>query len=233
MRLPDPRGLGARDLVAVSRTMSPGLCLAAYRRGIFPWPVSRHVIPWVSPDPRALFPLDAAPHWARSLRKTIRRGHLRVSIDRAFPKVIEACATTREGGTWITTDVERTYIELHELGWAHSVEVWDRASGELVGGLYGLSIGAGFAGESMFHRATDASKVAFVALVERLRARGFRLLDAQVMTEHLESLGCAPVPRADFLERLAGVVELEARFEGGDAGEDPDDVKLLAGAGGA
>ncbi len=116
VRLPDPHGLGTRDLVAVSRTMSPGLCLAAYRKGIFPWPVSRHVIPWVSPDPRALFPLDREPRWARSLRKTIRRGHFRVSVDQAFSQVIDACATEREGGTW-TKRAEPVFTARADIPW--------------------------------------------------------------------------------------------------------------------
>lgn len=209
---PDPRQLGSNDLVAISRSLSPSLVLTAYRKGIFPWPVSQGVVPWVSPDPRAIFPLDREPHWSRSLRKTIKRGHFRVTIDRAFMDVVRACGEGRADGTWITADVRKSYGKLHELGWAHSVEVWSSADGRLVGGLYGVAIGGAFAGESMFHRETDASKVAFVALVERLRARGFTLLDAQVRTDHLASLGCIEVPRTHFLDLLSDALTIQARF---------------------
>jgi leucyl/phenylalanyl-tRNA--protein transferase len=208
---PDPRAVAEGEVVAVSRTLSPGLVLSAYRRGIFPWPVSDRLVPWVSPDPRAVFPLEQAPHWPRSLRKTLKRGTFTVSVNRAFTDVIVACGEGREGGTWITRDVLATYGTLHRLGWAHSVEVWDE-DGALAGGLYGLAIGAAFAGESMFHRKTDASKVAFVTLVERLRERGFELLDAQVLTDHLASLGCVTVRRDEFLDRLARARSHTARF---------------------
>jgi leucyl/phenylalanyl-tRNA--protein transferase len=211
---PDPRTLGANDVVAVTRSLSPSLVLSAYRRGIFPWPVSHRVVPWVSPDPRAIFPLDTPPRWSRSLRKTLRRDKLTVTIDRAFDAVVRACGQARADGTWITADVRSTYSKLHELGWAHSVETWS-ASGELVGGLYGVAIGGTFAGESMFHRVTDASKVAFAALVERLAARGFALLDAQVLTDHLASLGCVAIPRTRFLDLLADAVRVPVRFADG------------------
>jgi leucyl/phenylalanyl-tRNA--protein transferase len=206
------RTLGATEVVAVSRSLSAGLVLAAYRRGIFPWPVSTRVIPWVSPEPRAIFPLEPEPRWPRSLRKTFNRGGFTVTVDHAFHQVIAACGETRTDGTWITPEIVRTYGQLHELGWAHSVEVWATDDGSLAGGLYGIAIGGAFAGESMFHRRTDASKVAFVALVERLRARGFALLDAQVLTEHLASLGCVAVPRAEFLDRLAAAAALRVPF---------------------
>ena len=212
---PDPRTLGANEVAAVSRSMSPGLVLAAYRRGIFPWPVSQRLIPWVSPNPRAVFPLDCAPDWSRSLRKVLRRGTFRVTVNQAFRDVINACGEMRADGTWITAEVMATYGKLHELGWAHSVEVWNVADGALAGGLYGISIGGAFAGESMFHRQTDASKVAFVSLVGRLRARGFGLLDAQVLTDHLASLGCAAIPREAFLDRLAIARELKVGFSDG------------------
>lgn len=191
--------------------MNPGLVLAAYRKGIFPWPVSSRVVPWVCPDPRAIFPLESEPRWPRSLRKALRKHTLTVTIDQAFEQVIRACGENRPDGTWITPDVIATYSTLHRLGWAHSVEVW-ADDGSLVGGLYGVAVGAAFAGESMFHRRTDASKIAFVALVERLRARGFLLLDAQVLTDHLAMLGCIEIPRTEFLTRLAAAQQITARF---------------------
>lgn len=211
--LPSPRLLRTGDMVAVSRTMDPSLVLMAYRQGVFPWPVRNGMIPWVSPDPRAVFPLEVEPDWPRSLRKTLRKGVFRVSANEAFDAVIDACGSEREGGTWITSEVLRTYRALHRLGWAHSIEVWDRA-GALVGGLYGMSIGGAFAGESMFHRQTDASKVAFVALVERLRARGYMLLDAQVPTEHLLSLGCVTLGRGAYLDKLDRAKRIPCRFAG-------------------
>lgn len=198
---PDVRKLGGDELAAVSRTMNASMVLAAYRRGIFPWPVNPRIIPWVCPKERAVFALEREPSWSRSLRKTVRRGEFTVTFDRAFDRVIQGCATAREGGTWITPVVTQTYIELHRLGWAHSVECWSD-DGELAGGLYGLAFDGVFAGESMFHRRTDASKVAFVHLVERLRERGFSLLDAQVRTDHLVSLGCEVISRSEFLDRL-------------------------------
>jgi leucyl/phenylalanyl-tRNA--protein transferase len=201
VHFPDVRKLGGEELAAVSRTMNPSMVLAAYRRGIFPWPVNPRIIPWVCPKERAVFALDREPSWSRSLRKTVKRGTFTVTFDRAFDRVIEACATCRDGGTWITPAVMATYTELHRLGWTHSVECWSE-DGELVGGLYGIAIDGTFAGESMFHRRTDASKVAFVHLVERLRERGFTLLDAQVRTDHLVSLGCEVISRGEFLDRL-------------------------------
>jgi leucyl/phenylalanyl-tRNA---protein transferase len=169
------------------------------------------MVPWVSPDPRAIFPLEAEPCWSRSLRKAIRRGGFSITVDRAFDEVVAACSEARPDGTWITPEVAATYGRLHELGWAHSVEAWAE-DGSLAGGLYGLALGGAFAGESMFHRRTDASKAAFVGLVERLRACGFALLDAQVLTDHLASLGCIAIRRDEFLDRLAAACALRVRF---------------------
>lgn len=211
VHFPDVRKLGRDELAAVSRTMSPSMVLAAYRRGIFPWPVSGQMIPWVCPAERALFPLDREPQWSRSLRKTLRQKPFTVTFNGAFEQVIDACATTRKEGTWITPQVRRTYTELHNMGWVHSVECWSD-DGELSGGLYGVVVGGAFAGESMFHRRTDASKVAFVSLVDRLRERGFQLLDSQVMTDHLASLGCEAVKRSTFLERLELAQAVQLKF---------------------
>jgi leucyl/phenylalanyl-tRNA--protein transferase len=210
---PDPNQLGEEEVAAVSRSMSPSLVLQAYRRGIFPWPVAQGAVAWYSPDPRCVFDLEPEPDWPRSLRKVVRRGTMTVTFDRAFTLVMESCARNRPEGTWITPDIRRAYGALHELGWTHSVEVWS-PHGQLIGGLYGLALGAIFAGESMFHRETNASKVAFVALVQRLRQRGFRLLDAQVPTPHLASLGCVCLDREEFLARLPDLTAQPLRFGG-------------------
>lgn len=202
-RFPDPaRGRGREGVVCVGGDFAPGTLLAAYRRGIFPWPTSRRLVPWCSPDPRAHFPLDAPEPWSRSLRRALRLRPFRVTVDAAFAEVVDACAD-REEGTWITSELTDGYRALHAAGWAHSVEVWSAEDGALVGGIYGVTIGAAFAGESMFHRATDASKIAFVHLTRRLREAGYRLFDVQIMSPHLESLGCVELPRAEFLRRVA------------------------------
>jgi len=200
---PDPRDLGDHDVVAVGTDFSPGTLLEAYRHGIFPWPHG-NMVAWFSPHPRAIFPLDAAPRWSRSLRRTLRNTRLRVTVDRAFLDVIRACGDERPEGTWIRPDLVAGYARLHHMGWAHSLEVWDGDA--LVGGIYGVAIGRVFAGESMFHRKTDASKIAFAKLVERLRAAEFALFDVQVMNPHLESLGCVEIARDDYLARLEGAV---------------------------
>ena len=198
------------EVVAVSRTLSPGLVLQAYRKGIFPWPVRDQLVPWVSPDPRCHFPLQKASAWPRSVRRDLKGGFL-VSFDRAFADVMAACGDERDEGTWITSDLRKAYLELHRLGWAHSTEVWNDR-GELAGGLYGVAIGQLFAGESMFHRDTGASKVAFARTAERLVQRGFLLFDVQVRTDHLASLGCEEVPRRDYLARLPAALVEAARF---------------------
>jgi leucyl/phenylalanyl-tRNA--protein transferase len=197
---PDPRRAGRREILAVGVDFTPGTLLAAYRQGIFPWPQSRTLVPWCSPDPRAIFPLEEPPHWSRSLRRTLRKNPWRISVDEAFADVMRACGETRPEGTWISEEMIAGYAALHRLGWAHSVEVWEGA--ELVGGIYGVAIGGSFAGESMFHKRTDASKVAFATLAETLRARGYALFDVQVMNDHLASLGCIEIRRAAYLDRL-------------------------------
>lgn len=163
-----------------------------------------HRLAWWSPDPRGVLPLEGL-RVSRSLRRSLRRYQIRV--DTAFAAVIDACADPRREGAWITRDIRDAYIELHQMGWAHSVETFDPDTGELIGGLYGLSIGGLFAGESMFHRATDASKVALVHLIGMLRDDGNngagRLLDVQWRTDHLATLGVIEVERATYLRRLA------------------------------
>lgn len=209
LRVSFPEPPAGQDVVAVSRSMSPALVLAAYREGIFPWPVRQGVVPWASPDPRAIFPLQPARPWPRTVRRDLAAG-FSVTFDQAFERVLRECGDRGGEGTWITRDVVETYGALHRMGWAHSVEVW---SGEtLAGGLYGLAVGALFAGESMFHRVTGASKVAFAAAVERARERGFELFDVQVLTGHLASLGCMAIPRAEYRALARAAVQRRARF---------------------
>ncbi len=200
---PDPARAEADGLLAVGGDLSPERLLAAYAAGIFPWYGPGSPILWWSPDPRLVLE-PARLHVARSLQKTMRQGRYRVSADEAFERVIERCASRpRPGqdGTWITDDMLRAYVRLHQLGFAHSFEAWQ--GNELAGGLYGVSLGVAFFGESMFADAPDASKVAFVTAVEWLAARGIDLLDCQVATRHLERFGARGVSRDEFLARLA------------------------------
>ena len=199
---------GPNGLVALGGRLDVETLVTAYRAGIFPWS-SDPVLTWWSPDPRAIFDLERwRPH--RSVGRSARRAGWRFTVDAAFAEVMRACAET--GGdrpsTWITDDFVRAYGELHRRGLAHSVEVWEGEA--LVGGLYGVALGGFFGGESMFHRRTDASKAAVGHLVERLRAGGFSLLDAQVPTPHLERLGAVAIPRADYLARLKRALRQEA-----------------------
>jgi leucyl/phenylalanyl-tRNA--protein transferase len=205
---PEPRE--GEDVVAVSRSMSPSLVLEAYRVGIFPWPVRQGLVPWASPDPRAIFPLEAPGPWPRTVRRALKAG-FRVSFDEAFEEVMRACGDRPGEGTWITPDIVATYAELHRLGWAHSVEAWE--GGTLAGGLYGIAMGGLFAGESMFHRVSGASKVAFASCADRLRERGFRIFDVQVLTGHLRLLGCTEIPRDEYRARVRAALEVSARFD--------------------
>ncbi len=186
-------------LLAVGGDLSPERLTEAYRNGIFPWYNESEPILWWSPDPRmVLFPERL--HVARSLRKLLHKGRYTITFDRDFASVIEQCAALREGGTWITRDMRQAYCRLHQLGLAHSVECWrDR---KLVGGLYGVALGRVFFGESMFSLETNASKVALVRLVERLREYGYRMMDCQVHSGHLQSLGAQDIPRVEFLRML-------------------------------
>ncbi len=200
--LPEPEESDARGLVAVGGDLRPQRLLDAYRRGIFPWYAEGLPILWHSPDPR--FVLEpAALRVNRSLRKAIRRRPYRLSMDTAFDRVIRQCAAVPrpdQDGTWITRDMLAAYEQLHALGHAHSVEAW--AGDELVGGVYGVAVGAVFCGESMFALAPDASKIAFVQLVRQLERWGFALIDCQVFTEHLERFGAVEWDRARFLTTL-------------------------------
>ena len=195
--------LEPNGLLAVGGSLTTDTLLRAYRQGIFPWYSDDQPLLWWSPDPRAvLFPGQL--HVSRSLRKTINSGRFSITADQAFGRVIQACAAPRstsdETGTWITSAMDAAYNQLHRLGYAHSIEVWQ--SGDLVGGLYGLALGRVFFGESMFHRQRDASKAGFVHLVRHLAGQGFKLIDCQQATTHLESLGATTIPRNQFNELL-------------------------------
>ncbi len=201
-------------LVAIGGTLEPERLLTAYRSGIFPWS-SDPAVTWWSPDPRAIFDLATwRPH--RTIGRSARRAGWRFTCDRDFAGVMRACgeSTPLRPATWITDEFLRAYGELHRRGLAHSVEVWEGQPGNsaLVGGLYGVTLGGFFGGESMFHRRTDASKAAVAYLVERLRAGGFTLLDAQVQTSHLERLGAITIPRADYLRRLRAALPRPAKL---------------------
>ena len=188
------------------------LLLSAYANGWFPMAVGEGEIRWFSPDPRGIFPLDGF-HIPRRLARVMRRGRFTIHINRNFEEVIRNCAVADradDGGTWIDREIFDSYCALHEAGFAHSVEAWH--DGELAGGLYGVALGGAFFGESMFHRATDASKVALVALVERLRDRGFTLLDTQWTTEHLEQFGATDIPRREYLRLLGDAVRKRCSF---------------------
>lgn len=206
--LTEPNGL-----LAVGGDLDPERLLAAYRRGIFPWYEDPQPILWWSPDPRAvLFP--AKVHISRSLRKIRRRGELSVTFDKAFRRVIRGCATLdlSRSGTWITSDMLNAYIRMHELGWAHSVEVW--RGQELVGGLYGMCIGRVFFGESMFSRASNASKVALATLCEWLDSQGVELIDCQVGNPHLYSMGAEDITRREFSRLLDALVNSSPAIRG-------------------
>ncbi len=201
-----PPELASEDLVGFGGDLEPGTLLSAYRSGLFPMHVpfddedgEAVEIGWWSPEPRGVLPIDGMVI-SRSLRQSGRR--LRTTVDEAFAEVIAECAEQRDGGQWINDDITVAYRRLHELGWAHSIETWD--GDDLVGGLYGVCIGGLFAGESMFHRVADASKVALVRLVTDLGEGGVpRLLDVQWVTPHLASLGAVEIPREEYQRRLA------------------------------
>lgn len=199
---PPPELAEPDGLLAIGGDLSTERLLAAYRQGIFPWYEAGGPILWWSPDPRLVL-LPSELHVSRRLRRTIRQGRFETRYDTAFESVIRACAEVRrphEDGTWITPEMRDAYLRLHRSGHAHCMEAW--REGRLVGGIYGVRVGRCFCGESMFHHETDASKVALVALVERLRAEGVELLDCQVSSPHLISLGAREIPRSEFLRRL-------------------------------
>jgi leucyl/phenylalanyl-tRNA--protein transferase len=210
--LPHPSTADEHGIVGLGADLEPGTLLLAYRSGLFPMPLrAGGPMAWWSPDPRGVLPLDGL-RLTRSLRRSCARYEVRV--DTAFDEVLEACADPRRPGGWISADIRVAYRRLRELGWAHSVEAWDDEG--LAGGLYGVAIGGLFAGESMFHRRTDASKAALAHLVGLLReGQPGRLLDVQWRTEHLASLGAVEVPRGQYLARLdqALTLPLPAAFD--------------------
>ena len=206
---PDLDEADESGLLAIGGDLSVDRLKLAYSKGIFPWYERGMPILWWSPDPRmVLFPDKMII--SHSLKQSIKKRQFTVTIDTAFEKVIKNCAKTpRKGerGTWITREMQHAYIDLHEAGFAHSAEAW--LDGELVGGLYGVAIGKAYFGESMFHHVTNASKVAFYHLVEKLSIWNFKIIDAQVYTNHLESLGGEMIPRSQYLQILEGALEVE------------------------
>ncbi len=221
--LAEPEGV-----VLFGGKLTPEWLLDAYAHGIFPWPIfdGTDIVVWWSPDPRAIFELDDF-HVSRRLARTCRSGLFEVTCDRDFRGVIKGCATAgdRRRNTWITPPMLEAYVKLFELGHAHSIEVWRQ--GDLVGGTYGVAIGGLFAGESMFHRVRDASKVALAHLVEHLKSRDYKLFDIQQRTDHTASLGAVEISRDQYLSRVAGAIAAPVTF--GDRLEDPQ--RLFSGPG--
>jgi leucyl/phenylalanyl-tRNA--protein transferase len=205
----DPERADADGLVGVGGDLSPGRLLEAYRRGIFPFFDDDTPILWWSPDPRGIFELDGL-RVSRRLARTVRSCRFAVTFDRDFPSVMAGCSRRPGQGVWITADMIAAYTRLHRLGHAHSVEVWHE--GALAGGLYGVALGGLFAGESMFTRVRDASKVALVHLMDRLRRQGFQLFDVQYVNGHTASLGAVEIPRREYLARLRRAVACEVTF---------------------
>lgn len=208
---PDPKAFDAEGLIAIGGDLSPERLLLAYRSGVFPWYAEGYVPMWWSPDPRAVLDPEHL-HVSRSLQKRLRKGGFTLTWNHCFARVMRECAQGRRDGTWILTEMVAAYERLHRLGHAHSLEVW--SDGELVGGTYGVQVGGLFAAESMFHRATDMSKVALVALVRTLFAAGIRLLDVQFATEHLRTLGAFVLPRTEYLRRCSVVASLAVDLRG-------------------
>jgi len=189
--------------------LDPALVVRAYRQGVFPMALEDGSIGWFSPDPRGVIPLDHF-HLPSRLARVLRQGRFEIAVDSAFEDVMRACADDRDEGTWISDEILECYTALHRLGLAHSVEV--RRGDDLVGGLYGVHLGGAFFGESMFHRETDASKVALAALVDRLQRRSFTLLDIQWVTPHLAQFGAIEIPRDDYLIQLQQALQHDCRF---------------------
>lgn len=212
---PPVEAIDAEGLIGFGGELTPEWLLDAYRHGIFPWPISDVEAPvaWWSPDPRAIIDIQRF-HVPRRLRRTCDSGRFTTTIDRDFAGVIRACATApdRVNHTWLSGEMVEAYVRLHELGHSHSVEAWQ--GDELVGGVYGVSIGGLFAAESKFFRVRDASKVALVRLAEHIRGRGFSLLDIQQLTPHMARFGAFEISRAEYLLRLADALEQPASFEG-------------------
>jgi leucyl/phenylalanyl-tRNA--protein transferase len=209
LAFPSPLRANAEGLVAIGGDLSVPRLLLAYRSGIFPW--TDKPITWWSPDPRAIFELDQF-HVSHSLAKVIRKGVFQITIDSAFFDVMKGCAAPAPGRrtTWITREFLKAYTQLHEQGHAHSLECWQ--DDKLVGGIYGVAIGGFFAGESMFHRASNASKIALYHLIEYLRRRNFALFDIQMLTPITSSLGAIQIPRVQYLKRLSLALQKPCSF---------------------
>lgn len=202
----DPEDADSEGLVGVGGNLRPQTLLRAYREGVFPWFGAGDPILWWSPDPRAVFTYESF-HISKRLARTLRSGKFQITVNYDFPAVIRGCAHRPEEGTWVTPDMMDAYIRLHRLGFAHSIESWQ--DGEIAGGVYGVAIGGFFAAESMFFKRTDGSKVALAALFDRLKTRGFELIDTQMVTEHTVSLGAHEIARRDYLKRLRSAVAKE------------------------
>ncbi|MEM1418427.1 MAG: leucyl/phenylalanyl-tRNA--protein transferase [Myxococcota bacterium] len=212
LAFPPPEGASPDGIVAVGGDVSPERLVLAYSQGIFPWPVEGYPLLWFCPDPRFVLPMDEL-HVGRSLRKAIRRAPFELRFDTAFAEVMAACAKVPrpgQSGTWITPELEAGFTALHRMGYAHSVEAYD-AEGALVGGLYGVSLGRAFFGESMFALRPDASKIAFATLGAQLRRWGFYFIDAQVHTPHLQRFGARDMDRGEFLTRLEDALAFAPR----------------------
>ena len=223
-RFPPPEQWPDQDVIAAGADLDPGTVIAAYRQGLFPMPLelpdrSEPVLAWWSPEARGILPLDQFRQ-TRSLRQSAR--HFEIRVNTCFGDVIRECANPDRPSAWITPEFITAYTRLHELGWAHSVEVFDR-SGVLAGGLYGVRINGLFAGESMFHRQRDASKVALGALVDLMRTSAMTLLDVQWQSDHLTSLGVIEIPRARYLELLAEAIR--ANVEDADGAKGAEDAE--------
>jgi leucyl/phenylalanyl-tRNA--protein transferase len=206
---PNPSLADPDGLLAVGGNLEPETLLSAYQQGIFPWFDEDTPILWWSPDPRAILEFDNL-YISKRLARTIRTNKFQVTFNQDFDAVVKGCTYRPEEGTWITPEVANAYGEFHRRGHAHSVEVWQQ--GVLVGGLYGVAIGGLFAGESMFSTVSDASKIALVALVSRLKEKGYQLFDLQIINEHTSTMGAAEIPRDDYLARVKLAIQLKITF---------------------
>jgi leucyl/phenylalanyl-tRNA--protein transferase len=213
-RFPPVEAAGPDGVLCVGGSLAPDWLLDAYRRGIFPMPIrieGRRLIAWLSPDPRGVLEFDNL-HLSRRVQRRLRRGEFEFTINQAFAEVVEACAAPRkhDGDCWLTLAMQNAYVTLHSLGHAHSVEVWQDQ--RLVGGLFGVAVGAAFAAESKFHRVTDASKAALAHLVQHLQCRGYSLLDVQWTNAHTRRLGARDIPRTDYISRLTAAATQNVQF---------------------
>ena len=202
---PPPEHFGEDGLVAIGGDLSPDRLLLAYERGIFPWSAPEDPLLWWCPEPRAVVSPELVKV-SKSMRNVLNQKRFTITLDQDFKGVMTGCADRPEEGTWITDDFIEAYVQLHELGFGHSAEAWDD-QGELVGGLYGVSVGSMFFGESMFAKTSNASKAAFIRLAKQLQVWGFDCIDCQIMNPHLESLGAQHVPRTQFLDQLKSALE--------------------------